>query len=110
MSISLRFEPSRRPVAWTGTTTSLTSSLNPSTVGHSVIFTATVSPSTAVGSVSFNASGQPILCAETGTLSNGQTKCTANMGSGTFSVLATYSGNANPNYSDSSGSLAQTVK
>jgi Bacterial Ig-like domain (group 3) len=97
-------------VAWTGTNTTLTSSLNPSTVGQSVILTATVSPSTAVGSVTFSAAGLPILCAETGTLSNGQAKCTANLASGAHSILAAYSGEANPNYSGSSGSLTQTVK
>jgi hypothetical protein len=97
-------------VAWTGTSITLSSSLNPSTAGKSVIFTATVSPSASTGSVTFSAGGLPILCAETGNLSNGQAKCTASLVSGTFSVLAAYSGNTNPNYSGSSGSLTQTVK
>jgi hypothetical protein len=96
-------------VAWTGTSTTLTSNLNPAAAGQTVIFTATVSPSTVTGAVTFTANGGTILCAEQGTVSNGQAKCTAKLVAGTFSVLAAYSGSANPNYSGSSGSL-KTVK
>jgi hypothetical protein len=93
-----------------GTSTTLTSNLNPAGAGQTVIFTASVSPSTVTGSVALTANGGTILCAERGTLNNGQAKCTAKLVAGTFSVLAAYSGAANPNYSGSSGSLTQTVK
>ena len=60
--------------------------------------------------MTFSVGGLPILCVEAGTLSNGLVKCTANLASGIHSILAAYSGEANPNYSGSSGSLTQTVK
>ena len=43
----------------TPTTTTISSSLNPSTFGQSVTFTATVSPSTATGSMAFTIDGTP---------------------------------------------------
>lgn len=97
-------------IAWTGTSITLTSSMNPVLKGQAVIFTATVSPSMAPGSVSFTTvNGGTILCAEQGTVTNGQAKCTANLGSNE-AVVAAYSGSANPNYSGSvSAALTQNV-
>ena len=76
------------------TTTALTSSLNPSTVGQSVTFTASVSgaggPPT--GTVTFK-EGATIL--GTGTLSSGTaTFSTASLGVGTHPITAVYSGDA----------------
>jgi hypothetical protein len=123
-------------IVQTGTTTTLTSSLNPSTAGQSGIFTASVSPSTATGTVTFilGASsgvpvltsppppktyppvdvlppGTPILCLEGGltTLRNGQAKCTFSLiVVGTLPFTAIYSGDSN--HSGSSGGLTQTIR
>jgi Bacterial Ig-like domain (group 3) len=96
------------PLVLTGTSTTVKSSLNPSTVGQSVTFTATVSPSSATGTVTFNANGLPILCSGGSSVTNGQTNCSANLVAGTFSITAVYNSNNN-NYSGSSAALTQTV-
>ena len=88
------------------TTTTLTSSLNPSTFGTSVAFTATLSPSTATGTVTFK-DGATTL--GTGTLSGG----TATLNISTLSVAvhsltASYGGDTNDATSTSS-TLTQTV-
>jgi hypothetical protein len=89
------------------TTTTLTSSLNPSTFGQSVTFTATVSPSTAPGTVQFSIDGTP-----TGspiTLSNSQASySTSSLSAGTHQITAAYSGDTNDAASTSS-TLTQTV-
>jgi hypothetical protein len=95
-------------IVLTGTTTSLISSSNPSTLGQSIVFTATVSPGNAIGAVTFNANGGTILCVESGTLINGQVKCTAHLLAGTFSITAVYSGDNN-NSGSSSAPLTQVV-
>jgi hypothetical protein len=88
------------------TTTTLTSSLNPSTFGTSVKFTATVSPATATGTVQFfdgpTSLGSASLSAGAASLS------TSALAAGAHSITATYSGDANDSASTSS-ILTQTV-
>jgi hypothetical protein len=86
------------PEASTGaaTTTSLTSSQNPSTVGQSVTFTATVSSQTAgtlTGSVTFLDGANTI---GTGTVAAGKaTFATTSLTQGTHSIIAMYGGDSN---------------
>jgi hypothetical protein len=91
-----------------GTTTAVTSSLNPSVFGQSVTFTATVASGagTPSGAVRFSDGGvnlgPPVaLSAGVATLT------TASLSAGAHSISAVYSGDAN--YGGSTGSLAQTV-
>jgi hypothetical protein len=88
------------------TTTTLTSSLNPSTFGTSVKFTATVSPATAIGTVQFfdgtTSLGSAFLSAGAASLS------TATLSAGVHSITANYAGNANF-LSSVSGAVSQTV-
>ena len=88
-----------------GTTTmTLTSSLNPSTVGQSVTFTATL-PTTATGTVTFM-NGATAL--GTATLNNGTaTVSTSTLPAGSDPITATYSGDASNNAANAS--LTQTV-
>jgi hypothetical protein len=100
----------------TATSTSVTSSLNPSTVGASVTFTATVSARAAAarkaavsappsGSVTF-LDGATTL--GTGTLSSGSaTFATSALTPGSHSITAMYGGD--PNYSTSTSSVVQQV-
>ena len=90
----------------TVTTTTLSSSLNPSTFNQQVTFTATVtgqSGGTPTGSVTFSDGSMPLgtspLSGSTATVS------TAALTAGTHSITAVYSGN----FSGSSASLNQTV-
>jgi len=92
--------------AKTSTTTTLSSSLNPSTYGSSVTFTATVSPSAATGTVTFK-NGSATL--GTGTLSGGKaTYSTSTLAVGSNSITAAYGGNSSYNSSTSSA-VTQTV-
>jgi subtilisin-like proprotein convertase family protein len=89
------------------TTTSIASSLNPSTYGQAVVFTATVTGANATGTVAFNdgstAIGSPI------TLAGGvATLSTSALGAGAHSITAVYSGDGNFLGSTSSA-VAQTV-
>jgi len=85
----------------------LSSSLNPSIVGQSVTFTATVAPSSATGTVQFSSGGTVI---GTATLASGRAVfSTSSLASGTYSVKASYSGDANDTPA-SSAALSQTVK
>lgn len=87
----------------TGTATTISSSLNPSTQGQAVTFTATVTPSTATGTVTFSGVG-------TATISGGVASITtSSLAVGTTTVTAQYGGDANDNASTSAG-LAQVVK
>jgi hypothetical protein len=89
------------------TTTTVISSLNPSTVGASVTLTATVSPSAATGTVQF-LDGATVL--GTSTLANGSASCiTTSLTQGTHSITAVYSGDAN-NASSTSTATSQIVK
>jgi hypothetical protein len=88
------------------TTTSLISSLNPSTLGASVTFTATVSSTLATGIVTFKDGGSSI---GVGTLSGGQaTFSTSALSVGTHSITAVYSSDSNFN-SSASSALVQVV-
>ena len=96
---------STTPTGPSGTTVSLTSSLNPSVPGQSVTFTATVTPSTATGTVSF-LDGSATLSSQT--LNNGvATFSTSNLAAGVHGIKAVYSGD-NSNVGSSIG-LVQTV-
>ena len=102
------FQAAMVTVTMISTTTSLTSSLTPSTVGQSVTFTATVSPAAATGSVTFTAGamslGGPV------TLSGGVAiLTTSTLSAGVHLVTATYGGNTQ--YAGSASSpFTQTVQ
>jgi hypothetical protein len=90
-----------------GTTTSLISSPNPSTVGASVTLTSTVSPSTATGTVQF-LDGATVL--GTSTLANGSASfSTTSLPQATHSITAVYSGDAS-NATSTSAATSQVVK
>jgi len=93
------------------TTTTVTSTPNPSTVGQQVTITATVGPSgppQPTGTVSFTSNGTAIAGCTSVTLSSGTAQCvTSALPVGTDMIVATYSGDSN--YSGSSGSVVQIV-
>src|ERR1039458_10509212 len=73
------------------TTTTVKSSLNPSTYGSTVTFTATVTPSAATGTVTFK-DGSTTL--GTGTISSGTaTYSTSKLAVGSHLITASYGGN-----------------
>ena len=89
------------------TSTSLSSSLNPSTAGSPVVFTASVSPSLATGAVQF-LDGATVL--GSATLANGSASFTTSaLSQGTHSITADYGGSATYNASNSSA-LSEVVK
>jgi hypothetical protein len=92
-----------------GTSTSIGSSLNPSTFSQAVTFTAQVLSSTAgtpTGSVTFK-DGTNVLGSKT--LSGGATSLTTSgLGGGTHSITATYNGDTN--FLTSTAGLSQVVK
>src|SRR5208282_6019053 len=96
------------------TTTTLTSSLNPSTVGGSVTFTAAVTGSAPTGSVAFNADGTTLsgcgtVALPTGSAGSKNATCsTASLTAGTHSIVATYSGDT-ANSGSTSATLSQVV-
>ncbi len=78
------------------TTTTLVSSLNPSTVGQAVTYTATVSPATATGTIEFKDAGTTITGCGTQTVSTGRATCTvSNPTTGSHWITASYSGDTN---------------
>jgi hypothetical protein len=86
--------------------TSLVSSLNPSTFGSGVTLTATVSPSTATGTITFKDGSTTI---GTATLGHGSgTLSISSLGVGSHSLAAVYAGNGNF-IASTSNTLAQTV-
>jgi 6-phosphogluconolactonase (cycloisomerase 2 family) len=96
------------PLATITTTTSVTSSLNPSTFGQSVTFTAivTTASGTPIGTVSFY-DGTSLL--GTGTISNSNANYTSSLlATGLHSITAKYDGNSNYATSTSS-TLTQVV-
>jgi len=98
--------PGDAECGWVGTTTSVTSSVNPSVSGQSVTFTATVLPSSATGTVTF-LDGSVTL--GTGTLAGGTaTFATSGLLVGNHSIMATYNGDSD--YGESSATRTQTVK
>ena len=91
----------------TATTTSVASSLNPSTVGQTVTFTATVSSSIATGTIQFDidgvAAGSPMI------LTGGQAVLSmSTLTAGTHQITATYSGDSN-DLGSTSTVLTQTI-
>ena len=95
-----------------GTTTTLSSSVNPSTYGEPVTLSATVSPSDGGGTLSFSADGSPIASCGGEKLvemrGSYQATCTtASLSVGHHALSASYSGDAG--YLSSSGSLTQSV-
>ncbi len=91
------------------TTTEVSSSLDPSTIGQAVTFTATVSAAAATGTVEFTQAGVAIGGCSAQIVSSGTASCTvANLAAGGHWVTAVYSGDSNYGSSTSSG-LTQTV-
>jgi hypothetical protein len=93
------------------TTVTLSSSLNPSTVGQAVTYTATVSPATATGTIEFQEAGTALTGCSAQTVNSGKATCSvagyANWGS--YNVTATYSGASNY-LSSTSSTSTQTVE
>jgi hypothetical protein len=92
----------------------LASSANPSKLKASVTFTATVTGSNPTGQVAFTASGKTIAgCGSVALSGSGDSKvalCATTFGKkGTYSIVATYGGDAN-NSSAASPALSQSVK
>jgi hypothetical protein len=78
------------------TTTTISSSLNPSTVGQAVTYTAAVSPATATGTVEFKEEGAPIAGCAAEIIISGAATCTV-AGYPTWSsyrITAAYSGDS----------------
>jgi hypothetical protein len=96
--------------ASTSTTTTLSSSANPSSVGQAVTYTASVSPASATGTIEFRAEGSPITGCTRRTVSSGNTKCTVSgyAAAGSYSITAVYSGNGDY-LASSSSVLTQEV-
>ncbi|MDD5743063.1 MAG: DUF2341 domain-containing protein, partial [Candidatus Peribacteraceae bacterium] len=94
-------------VTQAASTTTLTSSLNPSTYGSGVTLTATVSPSTATGTITFK-DGSVTLDAVT--LAQGSASyTTSSLWLGSHTITAEYGGNVNV-AGGTSDSLTQTVR
>ncbi len=96
-------------VGTTATTTTLASSLNPSTVGEAVTYTATLSTAAATGTVGFKQAGVTIAGCMAQPVSFGRATCTvASPPSGQRSMTASYYGNSD--YAASTApALTQTV-
>ena len=91
------------------TTTSIASSKNPSKVKTPVKFTATVSPTTATGTVKFTANGKVFGACGAVKLVRGAASCNITFPiTGTFSMVATYSGDSK-NQGSTSPTLSQVV-
>ncbi|MGA3213368.1 MAG: Ig-like domain-containing protein, partial [Terriglobales bacterium] len=89
--------------------TVLASSLNPSTVDQSVALTATISPGTPTGTVGFTSNGATISGCGAVSVASSQAACTTTFSAvGTYSIVATYSGDSN-NLGSTSAALAQVV-
>ena len=107
VSHGFEYTPTLSP---TTTTTTLTASSNPATVGQSVTFTAAVTPNsgrgTPTGSVVFSVDG---MNTPTVTLNNTghASYTTKTLAVGTHTITASYSGDANDEASN--GSLAETI-
>ncbi len=93
-------------VSQAGSTTTVSSSANPSTLGQSVTFTANVSPAAATGTAQFF---DGVTALETAALSGGKaTLSTSTLSVGPHSITARYSGDTN--YTGSTSSvLTETV-
>ena len=96
----------------TSTSTTLSSSLNPSTAGQPVTFSAGVTPGEATGTVSFAADGSVISGCDAVPVSSGSASCsTSTLTTGTHAIAATFAPDT-PAYGTSAGSLdpLQTVQ
>jgi hypothetical protein len=92
----------------TATATTVTSSLNPSTVGGSVTFTATVVPGPTGGTVEFDDNGTAIAGCTAAALAAATATCTSTLSvAGNHDIVANYSGDATS--LASSGALVQAV-
>jgi hypothetical protein len=91
-----------------GTSTSITSSLNPSTFGQSVQFNATVSSSggTPTGTVTFK-DGNTIIGNNVLLVGNTATLITSSLPAGVHHISATYNGDSS--FASSTGNVTQTV-
>ncbi|HEX3565518.1 MAG TPA: Ig-like domain repeat protein, partial [Acidimicrobiales bacterium] len=102
------------PATTSPTVTTVSSSVNPSVVGQTVVYTAHPSPlppanGAPTGTVAFTDGGSTISGCGAAAVSAGSATCTVTYGStGTHTIVATYSGDANF-ASSSSASLTQTV-
>ena len=79
------------------TTTTVSSTLNPSSATGTVALTATVdgNPVVSAGTVAFTANGAPIAaCGAVAVTGAHKAVCTTGLGSGAWSIVATYSGDA----------------
>ncbi len=91
------------------TTTTVSSSSDPSTVGQAVTYTATVSAAATTGTVSFDEAGTPIAGCTAQPVSSSTATCTVvDLGAGSPWITAVYSGGGNYAASSSPG-LTQTV-
>jgi hypothetical protein len=95
------------------TTTTVSSSVNPSTFGQSVTFTATLTSATGlvpVGTVNFTVGGTTIGTCGTVALTAGVATCTSTaLAVGAQSVVATFTPTNSSNFASSSGTVAQQV-
>jgi hypothetical protein len=98
--------PFTQTVNKANTSTTLTSNRNPTRARQTITFTATVNPSSVTGSVTFY-DGATAL--RTVTLSSGRASFSTAFSSGTHSITAVYSGNANYN-SSTSAVLSEVVR
>jgi len=130
VSVAMLYEDALESVGWAGlyltkiaqsppvpdpvaTTTSIASSLNPSTVGASVTFTATITGNAPTGTVNFMDGASSIAGCDakvvTGTGNTRQAVCTTSgLTQGTHDITATYSGDA-LNLASASPLLSQVV-
>jgi hypothetical protein len=92
------------------TTTTLSSSANPSTVGHAVTYTAKVLPTTATGTIAFKDAGTAITGCATQTVSAAAATCAVAgyAAAGSNTIIATYSGGGDY-LASTSATLTQTV-
>jgi hypothetical protein len=95
-------------IAAAATTTVVTSSANPSTIGGAVQFTATVSGAPTSGTVQFKVDGQALGGPAAVVNGVATSPSTTTLSLGSHAVTADYSGNGS--YQPSSGSLTQLVR
>ena len=93
------------------TAVTVSSSLNPSTVGRAVTYTATVNPATATGTVVFQEAGATLTGCGAQTINSGKATCsvTGYADWGSSNITATYGGDSNY-LSSTSSTSTQTVE